>query len=488
MSSNIIPEFAVVGHPNEGKSSVVSTLAEDDSVRVSPVPGETIVAQTFPVIIDGKTILRFTDTPGFQNPRYTLTWMRNYTGADERIVEAFRNAHIGDPNFKDDCELFMPIARGAGIIYVIDGSRPVRSNDRAEMEVLRLTGRPRMAILNCKEDDTEYAEQWKNELRKHFNSVRIFNAHRATYSERIALLDTLKSIDQDWQKPLETVICAFKKDWEQRNTLTAELICDMLRDCLTYSMNTHFTDKELEDNIRKTLQENYSSQIEHIEKKAYQKIRELFKHNIFNYDLPPQSILNEPIFSQKTWHFLGLKPMQLAMAGGFAGGAVGAAIDVLAFAGVSMGLFVSLGTLLGASSALIGGKRMSKTKVSGMELGGYEMKIGPNENIQFMFILLDRALIFYSHVINWAHGRRDYPEPKLHHDAEPSKTGFTTEWDAESRKICQDFFKSLETMKSFKVYDDSRKELCRNALSDMLKGVLHHISQSERRYGLILKT
>jgi len=24
-------------------------------------------------------------------------------------------------------------------------------------------------------------------------------------------------------------------------------------------------------------------------------------------------------------------------------------------------------------------------------------------------------------------------------------------------------------------------------LSDMLKGVLHHISQSERRYGLILK-
>ena len=27
-----IPVFAIIGHPNEGKSSVLSTLAEDDSV------------------------------------------------------------------------------------------------------------------------------------------------------------------------------------------------------------------------------------------------------------------------------------------------------------------------------------------------------------------------------------------------------------------------------------------------------------------------
>jgi Predicted GTPase len=39
-----ILSFAIVGHPNEGKSSVVSTLAEDDSVRVTPIPGETLSA------------------------------------------------------------------------------------------------------------------------------------------------------------------------------------------------------------------------------------------------------------------------------------------------------------------------------------------------------------------------------------------------------------------------------------------------------------
>ncbi len=40
MKNNIVSEFAIVGHPNEGKSCVVSTLTEDDSVGISPTPGE----------------------------------------------------------------------------------------------------------------------------------------------------------------------------------------------------------------------------------------------------------------------------------------------------------------------------------------------------------------------------------------------------------------------------------------------------------------
>ena len=53
--------------------------------------------------------------------------------------------------FRQDVELLLPLTQGAGIIYVVDGSRPVRGVDRAEMEILRLTGLPRMAILNSKD-------------------------------------------------------------------------------------------------------------------------------------------------------------------------------------------------------------------------------------------------------------------------------------------------------------------------------------------------
>jgi GTP-binding protein EngB required for normal cell division len=80
MRPDAIPEFAIVGHPNEGKSSVLSTLAEDDSVRVSATPGETVVCQTFPVVIDGQEIIRFVDTPGFQHPREILHQLQESRG------------------------------------------------------------------------------------------------------------------------------------------------------------------------------------------------------------------------------------------------------------------------------------------------------------------------------------------------------------------------------------------------------------------------
>ena len=37
-------EFAVVGHPNKGKSSIVATLAENDAVAIGATPGTTQAA------------------------------------------------------------------------------------------------------------------------------------------------------------------------------------------------------------------------------------------------------------------------------------------------------------------------------------------------------------------------------------------------------------------------------------------------------------
>ncbi|MEZ4526684.1 MAG: GTPase/DUF3482 domain-containing protein [Desulfobacterales bacterium] len=475
-----MPEFAIVGHPNEGKSSVVSTLAEDDSVRVSPTPGETIVCQTFPVIIDGQEIIRFTDTPGFQNPIRTLEWMHAYKGSDELIVHVFRETHADDPEFRDDVELFSPIAKGAGIIYVVDGSRPLRKTDKAEMEVLRLTGRPRMAVINCKEDETEYIEQWKGEFRKHFNSVRMFNAHRATYAERIELLETLKSIDQDWHPALVQVISAFKKDWENRNMQTVDIICTMLADCLTYSVSRNFTEKTGEDVLRKNLREEYSQAVGKMEKQAHQRIRKLFRHNIFNCELPAHSILHEDLFNEKTWQFLGLTRGQLITAAGLTGGALGAALDVAAH-GLTFGVFTAIGGLAGAGwAAFGGGKNLAKAKVKGIHLGGQQIRVGPLDNIQFLYILLDRALIFYSHIINWAHGRRDYlPAPVSKNES--GKAGIISQWDDSSRRICTAFFSALRSS------DDAAADRARKEMKKMLAEALQKISTSERRYGLVMK-
>ncbi len=481
MKRDSVPEFAIVGHPNEGKSSVVSTLAEDDSVRISPTPGETIECQTFPVTIDGREIIRFTDTPGFQNPRRTLEWMRGYDGPDDTMAAAFRESHAGDPDFQDDVELFRPIAQGAGIIYVVDGSRPLRGVDTAEMEILRLTGRPRMAIINCKETEAGYIEQWKAEFRKHFNAVRVFNAHKATYAERISLLENLKSIDQDWQPALEAVIAAFKQDWAYRNAQTSEIICTLLESCLTHSVSRNFTDKTDEAAAKKALKERFNQDIAQMEQDAHRKIRRLFKHNIFNVDLPPQSILHEDLFNDRTWQFLGLTPRQLITAAGLGGAAVGALVDIAAH-GLTFGVFSAIGGVVGAGWAAFGGaEQLAKAKVVGMHLGGTQIQVGPMGNIQFFYILLDRALIFYSHIINWAHGRRGLPAAAKPHAKDVAKAGFATEWDDASKSLSAAFFKAAKSE------DDSRLPDRRKEMKRFIVETLNRISRSERPYGLVFR-
>ena len=445
MSVNNIPEFAILGHPNEGKSSVVSTLAENDGVRIGPYPGETVVCQTFSVTIDNVEVIRFIDTPGFQSPRQALSWFKNYTGSQDLMVSAFIEAHKKDPDFRDECELLSPLASGAGIIYVVDGSRPVRGDDRAEMEILRLTGRPRMSIINCKKGDTTYLDDWKNEFRRSFNSIREFNAHRATYKERIELLECLKSVDQDWQETLSNVITAFKNDWNHRMDLTSLIMVSMVQEILSLTMSGTLGHDANPDLLKAELETKFLNRVRNIEQRAHSDIRKLFKHNIFNLELPRESILNNDLFSEKTWKFLGLTPKEVAVAAGVAGAGAGAIVDTAA-AGLTFGIFSALGGVAGAAAAILGGSRMAGLKFKGIRLGRDQIIIRPLAHVQLMYVLLDRAFLVYVSVINWAHGRRDYPEQKT-----SKSMADVPGWDKETRKICNEFFNKVVAVESKKM-------------------------------------
>jgi len=435
-------EFAIIGHPNEGKSSVLSTLAEDDSVRVSAIPGETVICQAFPVRIDGREIIRFVDTPGFQNPRQTLAWLQAYEGPEEEMIPAYIAAHEDDPDFHDDCELLRPVVEGAGVIFVVDGSRPLRQVDRAEMEILRLSGAPRMAIINSKEDDSEYLSKWQSEFRKHFNSVRVFNSCRANYRQRIELLESLKSIDQELEPVLRQVVEAFQVDWEIRSQRSAAILADCFQDILSYRKAVPCTPDREEDK-RRELHSEYLAYVSEREREAQQAIRRLFKHNIFNLELPPQSILEADLFSDRTWKFLGLSDRQVILAGALGGAALGVGIDA-ATIGTSFGLFSAIGGLIGAGATALKGKDLlSGVRLLGVKMGGEQLQVGPVNNIQLLYILLDRGLLFYSHVINWAHGRRDYGQMRGLLLQPGSKAGFTSRWSREERAVCDRFFRAI---------------------------------------------
>ncbi len=476
MDSCRTPEFAIVGHPNEGKSSVLSTLSEDDSVKVSPIPGETRECRRFPVTIDGREVISLVDTPGFQNPRKTLAWMRAFDGDERIMTREFIRAHESDRNFHDDCALLGPVARGAGIIFVVDGSRPLRNIDRVEMEILRLTGRPRMAIINCKEDEQGHLEEWLHEFRKHFNSVRLFNSNHATYGDRIALFESLKAIDQELEKVIGEVITALEADWLHRNEQAARIVIAMLKECLAHRKTAPCPEDADEERVKKRLFAEYRTFVSRRERQAHKQIRRLFRHNLFDLALPEQSILGEDLFSDRTWEFLGLDLKQLVVAGGLGGAALAGGLDLVA-GGASLGLFAILGGAAGAAGAALKGKELlSGARFLGARLDRQELEVGPVANIQLLYILLDRALIYYSHIVNRAHGRRDYPDNSiLPPSACEARHGFTQGWNRETLKQCHRFFKAIRDN------DTGDLAVAEEAMTDLVKGKMLEISKAEQK-------
>src|SRR5690606_39518400 len=114
----LVPHLCVVGHPNKGKSSIVSTLTENDSVRIGTGSGTTINADSFEFLVDQGMLLRLTDTPGFQRARQVLSWLENEPVAPaerpERVRQFLRDA-THRQKFPDEFALLSPIMEGAGI-------------------------------------------------------------------------------------------------------------------------------------------------------------------------------------------------------------------------------------------------------------------------------------------------------------------------------------------------------------------------------------
>ena len=466
-----IPRLAIMGHPNAGKSSVVATLTENDLIAIDKRAGTTIESAVYPVIIDGRPVIEFIDTPGFQNPSAILEWFQAQGGKRE-LARAFVAAHRDDPLFAHDCALLEPVAEGAAIVLVVDGSKRIKEKDRVEIELLRLTARPRMAILNNLTNQTRYMTQWHDALSKAFNSVREFNAHRATYGERIRLLQALKSIDQRWEPLVEEAIHAFEHDWERRTDQAVTTILDLLKEALSFKVTKTVKESKLvfqsgRDRVKAELMASFEDGLRELEVKAQEQIRAHFRHHVWN--MPPDSILGKDLLSEDVNQALGLSKRQLALVGMAAGAASGATID-LSTAGHTFGAGALIGAATGGVLGFVGSKALAKLDIERAS-GTQRFTVGPVHNPRFPFVLLDRIVLYSARAMNWSHGRQAADEEAS--DKVPDKTirraGFTEELTPQQQRDLARFFQAARKGKS------EREEECR----DLIKGILQGLATSQ---------
>src|SRR5690606_1898510 len=215
-----------------GKSSVVSTLAADESVRIASDAPTTLECRTFPMRVNDRVLYELIDTPGFERPRQMLQWLREHettTGQRRHVVEQFVREHAGDPMFDKECKLLKPVLEGAAVLFVVDGSVPFTEQHEYEMQIIQWTGQPRMALINMIHEEN-YIDQWRPVLDQYFNLVHEFDAHEASFHDRIRLIRALREIHKPWEAALNEAIDALMTERQQHlHDAVAEIASILVR-------------------------------------------------------------------------------------------------------------------------------------------------------------------------------------------------------------------------------------------------------------------
>ncbi len=414
------PRFAVVGRVNKGKSSIVATLAEDDSVRIDPRPGTTTACREYPVRVDGRTLFVLVDTPGFEDAPRALEWLRaRETSAADRParVAELVSAHRSTDEFVQERRLLAPILEGASVLYVVDGTHPFRPNYEAEMEILRWAGRPGMALVN-RIGEGDHAAEWHRALDQYFQVVRDFDAFSVSFEERLALLRAFRELRPEWRGAVDEAIGALAAQRRRRRDEAALELADLLVDALTHVEEVALRDAAELEGQRDRLERSFHDALRRREERARRRIEAVYAHRAarFEQEELDRPVLEQDLFAEETWRLLGLTPGQILAAGAIAGAGIGGAVDA-AVGGASVMTGSLLGGALGAGTALYGlGRRFARVRQVGPGglasslrrawSGGRRFRVGPHAQPNFPWVLLDRALLHYRAVATRTHARR----------------------------------------------------------------------------------
>lgn len=409
------PLFAVVGRANKGKSSIVAALAEDDRIDISPIPGTTTRCAEYPVKIDGETIFVLVDTPGFEDAPRALAWMRAHetnAASRSRVVADFVRQHAGSEDFAEECKLLQPIVDGASILYVVDGAKPYRQNYEAEMEILRWTGQPGMALIN-RVGAGDHSADWRRALDQYFRIVRDFDAYRVSFTERMRVLSAFRELRSEWQEPIGRAIRALRADRARRREESTRVLAELLIACLTFTLELSLGADEPLSQRRAEIERGFLDALRAKEVSARRAIEVLYRYErtLFSFRELERPLFDDDLFAQTTWELFGLDATQLVAAYAISGALIGGAIDV-AVGGHSFLLGTAIGGIMGAGAGL----RHAVARAGGEDILDVTRnlwsdktlrRVGPLTDLNFPFIVLDRALLHYRSILARTHAQRE---------------------------------------------------------------------------------
>ena len=399
----MLPTFAVVGHPNKGKSSIVATIVRDDGIEINARSGTTLRTSVYPVRV-GDREFRLADTPGFQRADQVLAWLNAHCDKTDQRAATVRR-FVGDPTcrrqFPDEVELLSPIVKGAAILYVVDGSRPYGPEYEHEMEILRWTGQVSMALINPIENDS-HVEAWRQALSQYFRAVRVFNPIRADFAEIRRILQVFAHLREDWREQLEAVERNYRVLQQTQQTQCVRELSLLLWDLCHHRLQRDFATQQAAEAAREQLTREYTDWMQQRELQVLRRLQEIYQYRHLQNDVA-RFPLEQPLTDTEQWLLWGLSEEKLLMLSAATGAAVGGVVGGLS-AGIAALPAAVVGAVVGAVTVLAGAQ-LVEWRVLRID-GGFRVQIGPVRELNFPFVVLGRFLAFRDLLMRRTHAQR----------------------------------------------------------------------------------
>lgn len=400
------PIFAVVGHPNQGKSSVVSTLVQDDHIAISPVSGTTREAHRYQLVLGQQVLYELIDTPGFQRPRQVFEWCaeHSHTPAERpHALAEFVRLHRNEPRFADDCALLAPILAGAGIVYVVDASQPFSAAFEAELTLLSWTSQPRLALLNPMGEGA-YEDEWRVALQQYFSLARTFNPLLAPFAQHLGLLRSMAEIHAPWRSDLLRSVEVLEQQREGRHREAAQTLAAYLQSVLRFHVELPVVGAR--ERVREAGLQQYNRELQRRERQLQQQLAVIYGHSGLDWDSEWRALEARDLTDAREWRVWGLSRRRLTSLSAGAGALSGAGLDAMVGgASLFLGTLVG-GTLGGLAGHFAGRDPLSFELIS--KVPGYEQwRLGPVSSLEFATALIGRALRSWYQVRQRNHARRD---------------------------------------------------------------------------------
>lgn len=285
--------------------------------------------------IDGEALYDLIDTPGFQRAGQVYKWLAAHNSdASSRpeLVQRFVSEHEEDPIYADECALLKPILEGAGILYVVDGSKPYGAEYELEMDILRWTGWPRMALINMI-GSGDHRDAWRAGLGQYFSIVREFNAHQASFKQRTALLSTFAELEEAWRIPLKRATQALEQEGLRLLQQASSAIADLLHTAIAAKVEKRVSQAESDqattEKLKEKLTEKLQKQIRTAERRSQQEVQRIYHHQPSAVSSAQLELINADIFTELSWQLFGLSRFQLVSTGAASGAVAGGGLDLL---------------------------------------------------------------------------------------------------------------------------------------------------------------